>query len=344
MRLMKRLLLVLLLLLVALVALAFFLPDKTHGERSIVIERSPETVFNALNGYRRFNEWSPWAQIDPNAAYVRSGPDTGIGARLEWKGNREVGEGAQQILMSEPFKRIEASLDFGPMAAKSTFVLSPEGAGTRVTWMFDSELPLRLDGGVVGHLVGRLMGPWIGESVGKDYERGLASLKTLLESAPQADLTGLEVEIGEVTARPTYFISTEAALDTASSNAALLDALGEIAAFATLNALTQEGPPRAVINGHTADKWMFDVVMPFDRNDAPVVGRLKTGSTHAGKVALFKHLGSHAQLADTHAKAHAWLAINGWKEIGRRSEIYINDPINTAEADLLTIIEVPLAP
>lgn len=344
MRLLKRILIIFVVLILGAVAVAWFLPDHTHGERSIVIERPPSMVFGLLNGFGRFNDWSPWAGLDPKAVYTRSGPESGVGAHYAWKGNAEVREGAQEILESEPYRRIQASLDFGAMgAARSTYVLVPEGQGTRLTWSFDSALPLRADAQFVSNLIGRLIGPWIGESVGKDYERGLASLKKLLESMPTADLDGLEVEVGDVVARPTYYVTTEAGLDTASSTAALIEALGEVAAFATLNALQQQGPPRAVISGHSKDKWMFDVALPFDRGDAPVAGRIKLGTTYAGKVALFKHSGSYATLADTHAKAHAWLALNGYTETGRRSEIYVNDPVNTAEADLMTVIEVPLA-
>jgi effector-binding domain-containing protein len=338
-------LLLLIMLFTLLLVAAYFMPDKAHGERSIVIDRAPSLVFAAVNGYRGFNNWSPWAKLDPNAVYTRSGPETGVGARLAWKGNSEVGEGVQEIRISEPYTRVQTALDFGPMGqGQSTFSLVPVGEATRLAWSFDSELPLGLNSKLPWNLVGRLMGPWIGEEVGKDYEHGLSSLKALLEAMPRADITGFDGEVGDVDARPTYYVSTQAALDSASTTQALMDALAEISVFATLNALQQAGPPRAVVNGHTAEQWTFDVTIPYDRNDAPVAGRLKTGNTHQGKVVLFKHVGSYDTLGETHAKAHVWLAVHGWKEIGRRSEIYVSDPANTPEADRLTIIEVPVEP
>jgi effector-binding domain-containing protein len=345
MRVLKNLLLLLVVLAVVLVGVAFFMPNRAHGERSIVIDRPPSMVFAAVNGYRGFNAWSPWARLDPNASYTRSGPETGVGARLAWKGNAEVGEGSQEIEISEPYSKVQSKLDFGPMGqSKATFTLAPVGEGTKLTWAFDSELPLGFNGDFIWNVMGRLIGPWIGEEVGKDYDRGLGSLKALLEAMPRADIAGFDGEVGEVEAWPTYFISTQAALDSASSTKALMEALSEISAFATLNALQQAGPPRAVINGHTSEQWSFDVTLPYDRNDAPVIGNLKTGKTHQGKVALFKHVGSYDTLGDTHTKANAWLAVHGWKEIGRRSEIYVSDPENTPETDRLTIIEVPVEP
>ncbi len=73
MTLLKRLSMLLLALLVLLVGVAFVMPDQAHGERSIVIDRPPSMVFGVLNGFKRFNDWSPWAGLDPNAVMTRSG-------------------------------------------------------------------------------------------------------------------------------------------------------------------------------------------------------------------------------------------------------------------------------
>jgi effector-binding domain-containing protein len=345
MRLVKTLLFVLIGLIALAIGAALLMPDTVRAERSVVIARKPSLVFEVLNGYRRFNDWSPWAPLDPHAVYTRSGPDSGVGATLAWKGNSAVGEGTQTIVVSEPGQRVQAELRFGPMApATGTFSLLPEGERTKVTWTFESHLPIRLDAQLHWNLIGRLFGPWMVDSVGADFERGLASLKKLVEGMPDVDLAGLEIDIGPVDAHPMYFISTEATLDSAASTAAVMSAIGEISAFAVLNALVQAGPPRAVISGHDRERWQFDVAIPYDRNDAVPSGRIQAGTTHQGTVVLFKHLGSHDTLGDTHGKAHAWLAANGRKELGRRSEVYVSDPVNTPEAERLTILEVPVEP
>lgn len=345
MRWIKRLLQLLVALCVVLPVVAGFMPDHAHAERSIVIDRPPAMVFGVINSFRRFNDWSPWAKLDPDAKYQRGGPDEGVGAHFSWKGNNKVGAGRQEIRRSEAYTLVQSALDFGPMGqGMSTFTLVSKGQGTQLTWAFDSQLPLAFNRDFLWNTMGRLLSPWIRAEVGKDYGRGLDSLKALLESIPTADIAHLEADVGAVSARPTYYISTQATLDIAATHRALIDAYGEISAFATLNALQQAGPPRAVITGQDANHWMFDAAIPYDRSDAPTAGRLHIGTTHAGNVVLFKHVGSHATLADTHAMAHTWLAAHGWKEIGQRSEIYVSDPMNTPEDQLLTIIEVPVEP
>ena len=66
-------------LLLGLVALFFvtglFLPQTAHVERSMTTTASPATVYGLVDGFQRFNEWSPWASLDPATKYTYSGPD-----------------------------------------------------------------------------------------------------------------------------------------------------------------------------------------------------------------------------------------------------------------------------
>jgi uncharacterized protein YndB with AHSA1/START domain len=171
----KRLLLVLGVLALVFVVGGLLLPDRVEVERSIHIERPPAQVFAALNGFARFNEWSPWADYDTTARYDLSGPPTGVGARMEWSG--EKGTGAQQILLVIPDELIAVDLDFGTDGtAEARYLLVPEDGGTRTIWQLRSEFG--------GSLTMRWFGLMFERMIGPDYERGLANLKRLLESEP----------------------------------------------------------------------------------------------------------------------------------------------------------------
>jgi uncharacterized protein YndB with AHSA1/START domain len=170
----KGLLLVLGALLLVFVLGGLLLPDRVEVERSIHIERPPAQVFAALNGFARFNEWSPWADYDTTARYDLSGPPSGVGARMEWIG--EKGAGSQQILLAVPDELIVVDLDFGgDGSAEARYLLVPENGGTRTIWQLRSEL----DGPRM-----RWIGLMFERMIGPDYERGLASLKRLLEAEP----------------------------------------------------------------------------------------------------------------------------------------------------------------
>lgn len=176
----KKLLGALLIVGIVLVGVAYMLPREAHVERSIVIDRPAAAVFPLLNSLKRFNEWSPWAQYDPNMKMTFSGPDSGPGAAMRWAGNSKVGTGDEIITESIPDKRVNMDLSFGEMGtSKASWLLSSDGNSTTVVWT--------LDANVGDNPIGRYMGLLVDKMVGPDYERGLASLKTLAEKTPAAD-------------------------------------------------------------------------------------------------------------------------------------------------------------
>ena len=179
MRLLKALLLIVIVLAAVFAIGGWLLPDRTEMERSVVIERSPPQMFELLDGFGRFNEWSPWRDYDATAAYEYAGPARGVGAIMRWQG--EKGGGAQEIIASDPPHSITVQLDFGADGkALASWLLRPAGDGTRVTW--------RLESDAEGSWVGRWFNLLLDRMVGPDYERGLADLKVLAEAEPPAPI------------------------------------------------------------------------------------------------------------------------------------------------------------
>lgn len=178
MKLIKWLLISVVVLGIVLLGGSLFLPATTHVERSTHIDKPPAEVFATLDSFERFNQWSPWFEMDPTAQYSYSGPASGVGARMSWVGNPSVGSGSQEILVSEPHARIVNALDFGNSQAKATYLLVPDGGGTHLTWSLDSEHGYN----PLNRWFGALL---LDRMIGKDYEKGLAKLKALQESPAQ---------------------------------------------------------------------------------------------------------------------------------------------------------------
>ncbi|MGQ0485433.1 MAG: SRPBCC family protein [Hyphomicrobiales bacterium] len=152
----------------------YVLPGEAVVQRQTVIAAPPEKVFAVIGNLKRFNEWSPWAELDPNIQYKFEGPEMGVGQKMSWTSNNpDVGNGSQTITAYEQNKRIAAALDFGAMGkAVASMELAPAGGGTAVTWGFKTELK-----GALERWFGLMFDRW----VGADYERGLARLKALAE-------------------------------------------------------------------------------------------------------------------------------------------------------------------
>ncbi len=182
-----------LLLFAVIVVTGFLLPTHAHVERSITVERPAAMIFNIVNSYRYFSQWSPWVDRDPNAEYSITGPDAGVGARLSWAGEPHlVGSGWQEIIASKPYEQIDIRLDFDSQGvATSRFTFQPQGNATRITWSFESDLTegLNFFDGFLARFFGLLFDRWIGN----DYEQGLANLKQFAESLPLTDFAARDI-------------------------------------------------------------------------------------------------------------------------------------------------------
>ena len=178
MKLLKWLLAVLVVLGAVLVGGGLLLPANSHLQRSITIDRPPAEVFAILDSFQRFNEWSPWFDLDPAAKYTYSGPVAGVGAKMAWAGNSAIGSGSQEIIESRPGERIVNALDFGGSQATAGYRLVAEGGGSRVTWSMDSAHGYN----PVNRWFGAVL---LDDVIGKDYEKGLAKLKAVLEGGPR---------------------------------------------------------------------------------------------------------------------------------------------------------------
>ena len=142
-------------------------------ERSVEIDAPPEVVFDEVNTLTKWNAWSPWVARDPSIQNTYAGPESGVGATVTWASEKS-GSGTQTITLSERPTRIETALDFGEMGQPNAYwTFEPSSSGTRVTWGLTGTAP-----GALGGYFAKMMDGW----VGRDYEDGLARLKSFVES------------------------------------------------------------------------------------------------------------------------------------------------------------------
>lgn len=175
MRIIKWILGIALALVVVFIGGAFVLPKEVAVARSIEIDAAPAEIFPYVNSLKAGAEWSPWLGRDPDVQLAYSGPDEGVGAKLDWASDHpQVGSGSQFISASVPNEKVTTDLDFGDMGKAVANLELVENAGkTTVTWGFETDL----GSNPVARWMGLMMDKW----VGGDYEAGLANLKALVE-------------------------------------------------------------------------------------------------------------------------------------------------------------------
>src|SRR5215210_64080 len=52
-------------------------PSEFKVERSATISAPPAAVFDQVNDFHKWEAWSPWAKLDPNAKIAFEGPPSG---------------------------------------------------------------------------------------------------------------------------------------------------------------------------------------------------------------------------------------------------------------------------
>jgi len=152
-------------------------PSDFRISRSAAIAAPPAVVFEHVNDLHKWNAWSPWARMDPNAKNTFVGPPAGVGASFAWAGNSKVGEGRMTITETQPNEQVLIKLEFiKPFVATHgvEFTFKPEGDRTAVTWSMSGR------NSFIGKAIGLVMN--CDKMIGGQYEQGLANLKTVVES------------------------------------------------------------------------------------------------------------------------------------------------------------------
>jgi hypothetical protein len=151
-------------------------PDSFRVSRSLDISAPPEKIYPILTDFRRSGEWSPYEKLDPDMKRIYSGPATGKGAAYAWDGDSNAGAGRMEIVEATPGQSVTLKLDFiRPFEGSNVveYKLQPKGPATQVSW--DMHGPMPFLSKVICVFVD------LDKMIGKDFETGLASLKSLAE-------------------------------------------------------------------------------------------------------------------------------------------------------------------
>jgi hypothetical protein len=174
----KKILLLLLALIGAFVIYVALQPDEYRVERTVTIVAPAGEVFGNVNNLRKWEAWSAWAKLDPDAKVAFEGPEAGEGATMTWDGDDNVGAGKMAIVESEPDKAVDLAVTFTrPFegGTNSDFSFTPKGDETDVTWtMHGTHNFMEKAFTVIFDGVGMM---------GNDIDKGLSQLKSVSEGS-----------------------------------------------------------------------------------------------------------------------------------------------------------------
>jgi hypothetical protein len=176
----KTIFFVFLVVLMTVIVIVLLQPDEFRIERSTVMNAPASAPFAQVNDFHNWDKWSPWAKLDPAMKVTYEGPAAGVGAIYSWAGNSEVGEGRMEILESKPNELIRIKLDFikpFPSTNEAAFNFRPDGSNTFVSWTMTGKKNF------ISKTFHLFMN--VDKMVGGDFEKGLASMKAVVEGKPK---------------------------------------------------------------------------------------------------------------------------------------------------------------
>ncbi len=172
----KKIILAVVVLFVAVLIYAATQPDTFSVQRAVLVNAPSEKIFPLINDFHNWSAWSPWEKLDLTMKKTHSGAVNGKGAVYGWEGNNKVGQGSMEITESTSPASVIIKLDFikpyeGHNIAE--FTLQTQGEATNVQWLMHGPSPYMT----------KIMGVFfdMDSMIGKDFEAGLANLKTLAE-------------------------------------------------------------------------------------------------------------------------------------------------------------------
>jgi hypothetical protein len=147
-------------------------------ERQISINKSRQELFDYIKSLKNQNDFSKWAQMDPNMRKDYKGTDGTVGFISSWDSDdKNVGAGEQEITKIDEGNRIDFDLRFKrPMEGNATAYMITEQAAenqTTVKWGIHGAMAYPMNTMMLFMNMDKMLGA--------DLETGLTNLKNMQE-------------------------------------------------------------------------------------------------------------------------------------------------------------------
>lgn len=300
-------------------------------QKSILIDASPEAVFEKISHFKHWITWSPWHILEPDSKWEVSED----GTYYSWEGKR-LGSGNMTITEARPNSFLGYRLQFlkpHKSVSNDNFTLEETHEGTMVTWNMHSSLPFFLF----------FLVKFMEAAIGMDFVRGLNMLKDYVETGSVPSQLTFQ---GETLLKGFSWVGKKNSCKLKEVGPIMENDYKELEAWFAKRESLVAGPPVAFYPKMevVSQQMTFVSALPVNEIPADLPEGWESGTVSDMKTWVIVHKGPYKHLGNP------WSALSsiGRSKTARFSkkqapfERYLNDPRATPEHELLTELHFPL--
>lgn len=319
---------------VVFVAVGFILPGNITIERSKVIDVPAPWLYDQIATPKKWNNWSPWHEIDPQGTkYTYGDIEMGKGAWYSWESaNPNVGKGKMEFTEAIENQSLTATLSFeGTEPSVTYYKMEPAEGKTKLVWGMNADMGM--------NPIARWFGLFFDGMLGPDFEKGINNLEAFYQ---KSKAEAPQYEVLEQDLQPMEYLYITVSCASNKIGEELGKAYGLLSAEIAKQKLEFAGPVFAIYDEWSPEKTVMRPAIPVKKAGKPS-GEIKVGSMAATKALVVNYYGGYeggmeAHMAvDNHAKNKGIILKNP------PLEIYVTDPMAEPDtAKWLTIVAYPL--
>jgi len=303
---------------------------KMHINKSISVDVPVDKAFASIRDFRQWTIWSPWIIAEPDCAITYSED----GMQYAWDG-MIIGSGSMEILEEVPNEVIRYKLSFlKPWKSVSdvSFEFLPKSGGVDISWTMDGSLPWFMG----------FMKKMMTAAVGMDYERGLNMLKDYLEGGKVLSklcFPGIAAFGG------LQYVGVRRTCQLGDIGDVMPEDFGKLVGWMQQEGIEPTQQPFAIYHDFNLTEGTTDFTsgIPLDNLPASVPEGFTTGTIPACQAYRIEHAGPYRHLGNAWSSGlmHSRAKVFKQNKSIPPFEIYVDDPENTSEEALRTVIHFP---
>jgi uncharacterized protein YndB with AHSA1/START domain len=252
-------LLALLIVFVLAVVVGLVLPSHGHIERTVEVSSPVRQVFDSVDTFRRYPQWSGLRNFDPNVRMTLSGPESGPGAKVSWTSTSpKIGDGSLEITSTVPDDKVMIAVDNQWAGENKVYTVSlhpsANGKTLKITVAYDVDYGW--------NLMSRYAGLYINGDPAAVIQSSLNNLSAMLAGFPNVDYKEQQIDVVDVAARPVFLVATKAKRTLDDVAEATDAAMKQIDAAMKKAGVTAAGPRMTITTNWGDEDYAFSVAVP----------------------------------------------------------------------------------